>query len=433
MSTLDSGLDPLQSPAELQRRLTNLEKLLQLTRQLASDIEIEQILERITHAACDALDCDRASLYQFDPKRQELFTRVVTELEIAEVRQRLGHGISGHVALTRQLANVPHPADDLRWNPNVDRQTGYHTRNILAAPLLSADDDRLLGVLEVFNRRQGSFDEFDEHMLEAFCRHAATALDRARLIDELNIRNRIEASLGVARDVQRGFMPSRLPEVPGYELAVWWLPNQAIGGDYCDVLRLRDGRLGLVIADVSGHGLGPSLIMASVRAALRALTLEYASPRVLLELLARALAPDLQNGRFITLALAAVHPEEHTLELANAGHAPALLYRAAPRDFITLEAGAMPLGVLDEPAFDAEKTLPVAAGDIVVLCTDGIVEAMNDRDEQFGRQRLEELVIEHAAAPIDELVQAVARSVEAHYVGESPADDLTILVLRRNA
>jgi phosphoserine phosphatase len=431
MSTLDPGVDPAQSSAELHRRLTNLEKLLQLTRQLASDIELERILERITHAACDALDCDRASLYQYDPKREELYTRVVTELEIAEVRQRLGHGISGHVALTRQLANVPHPAADLRWNPNVDRQTGYRTRNILAAPLVSAEDNELLGVLEVFNRREGSFDAFDEQLLEAFCQHAATALERARLIDELSVRSRLEASLGVARDVQRGFMPSRLPEVSGYELAVWWMPNQAIGGDYCDVLRLRDGRLGLVIADVSGHGLGPSLIMASVRAALRALALEYASPRVLLERLSRALAPDLQNGRFITIALAAVHTDEHTLELANAGHAPALLYRAAPREFVTLEAGGMPLGVLDEPSFDSSKTLPLAAGDLVVLCTDGIVEAMNDRDEQFGRTRLEALVTEHAAAPVDELVQAVARSVESHFVGESPADDLTILVLRR--
>lgn len=431
MSTLDPSIDPAQSPAELHRRLTNLEKLLQLTRQLARDIELERILERITHAACDALDCDRASLYQYDPKRQELYTRVVTELEIAEVRQRLGHGISGHVALTRQLANVASPADDLRWNPNVDRQTGYHTRNILAAPLVSAEDHELLGVLEVFNRREGTFDSFDEQLLEAFCQHAATALERARLIDELSVRSRLEASLDVARDVQRGFMPSRLPEVAGYELAAWWLPNQAIGGDYCDVLRLRDGRLGLVIADVSGHGLGPSLIMASVRAALRALTLEYASPRVLLELLSQALASDLQNGRFITIAMAAVHPDEHTLEVANAGHAPALLYRAAAREFVTLEAGGMPLGVLDEPDFDHNKTLALAAGDLVVLCTDGIVEAMNDRDEQFGRARLEALVAAHAAAPLDELVQAVAGSVESHYLGSSPADDLTILVMRR--
>lgn len=433
MLTSDSGIDPAPASAELRRRLTNLEKLLDLTRHLASDIELERILERITRAACDALDCDRASLYQFDPKRQEVYTRVVTELEIAEVRQHLGQGISGHVALTRQLANVPNPVDDLRWNPNVDRQTGYHTRNILAAPLLSAENHELLGVLEVFNRREGSFDGFDEQMIEAFCQHAATALERARLIEELNVRNRLEASLDVARDVQRGFMPSRLPEVTGYELAVWWLPNQAIGGDYCDVLRLRDGRLGLVIADVSGHELGPSLIMASVRAALRALTLEYASPRVLLELLSRALGPDLQNGRFITIALAAIHTELHTLEFANAGHAPALLYRAGQREFTTLEASGMPLGVLDEPSFDGNKTLQLAAGDLVVLCTDGIVEAMNDRDEQFGHARLKALVAEHAAAPLDALVQAVARSVESHYVGASPADDLTILVLRRSS
>src|SRR5690606_38212183 len=144
----------------------------------------------------------------------------------------------------------PDPSRDPRWNSSVDRATGYHTHSILAGPLISPSDGTLLGVLQAINKRGGAFGSFDEQLLHAFSPHAAVALDRARLVAELRRRTEIDASLNVARDIQRGFMPNRLPEIAGYETATWWFPNEAVGGDYCDVLRLKDGRTALVIADV---------------------------------------------------------------------------------------------------------------------------------------------------------------------------------------
>jgi serine phosphatase RsbU (regulator of sigma subunit) len=421
------------TPDELRARLASLEKLLELTRHLAGQIEPDAILGWITRDACAAIDCDRASLYQFDARRQELFTRVATELEIEEVRTPLGQGISGHVAQTGRLANVAHAADDPRWNSAVDRRTGYHTDSILCAPLHSGHDGSLLGVLELFNKREGRFTAFDEELLQAFSQHAAAALDRLRLIDDLKRRHQIEASLNIAREIQRGFMPSELPQVSGYEMAAWWFPNEAVGGDYCDVVRLRDGRLALVIADVSGHGLGPSLLMASVRAALHALILQYSSPEALLEVLGRALAKDLQNGRFITMMLAAIDPRDHVLEFANAGHAPAIYLNAASGQCATLDPTGFPLGVVDEPSYSRGRPVAIGRGDLIVLCTDGIVEAMNASNQLFGREKLEQIIRTHAGEPVAQIVRHVGRAVEAHYVGESPPDDLTILAARRNA
>ncbi|NUQ54239.1 MAG: SpoIIE family protein phosphatase, partial [Phycisphaerales bacterium] len=132
---------------------------------------------------------------------------------------------------------------------------------------------------------------------------AAVAIDRARLVEEIRRQHVVQASLNIAREVQRSFMPDAMPKIAGYDLATWWFPNEAVGGDYCDVVQLGDGRWGLVMADVSGHGLGPSLIMASVRAALRALMLEHWSTIDLLTLLGRSLAADLRTERFITINL----------------------------------------------------------------------------------------------------------------------------------
>lgn len=421
----------VHSAAELQEQLDGLTRLLDVARVLAAEINLTKVLETITHEACKALDCDRASLFQYDAKRDELFTLVTTELEIAEIRHDLDHGITGHVARTRELANVSDPYQDPRWNRSVDRATGYKTRNILATALASPHDNRLLGVLQLLNKNDGSFSRFDEQLVQAFSQHAAVALDRARLVDELHSRQAIETSLNVARDIQRGFMPSRLPEIPGYEVASWWFPNQAVGGDYCDVIALRDGRIGLVVADVSGHGLGPSLLMASVRAALRALILEHSSPEVLLGILGRSLADDLQDGRFVTMILSALDFQGHTVEYANAGHAPAMHYCRESGSFTTLETTGLPIGVLDRPEYPQGPPVTMHVGDLLFLCTDGIVESMDAAGEQFGMKRLEAILREHHARPLDELVRHVGACVEGHFEGDYPPDDLTILAVRR--
>jgi len=162
--------DPLELlPAEeLRERLRGFSRLLDVTRSVALEIDLDKILETVARGACTALDCDRASLFQFDSLHDELFTRVATELEISEIRTPIDHGITGYVARTRRIANVPDPSSDVRWNSSVDLRTGYQTRNILAAPLTSPHDGSLLGVLQLLNKRTESFDEFDEELIQAF-------------------------------------------------------------------------------------------------------------------------------------------------------------------------------------------------------------------------------------------------------------------------
>lgn len=416
---------------DLARSVEGLSRLIDAVRSLAAEVDVNSILETINHHACEALDCDRASLYQYDAETDELYTSVVTEMEIDEIRRPAGQGITGDVARSRQIANVANPADDPRWNPRYDQRTGYHTRNILAAPLTSPRDDSLLGVLQCLNKRHGTFDATDETLLAAFSQHAAVAIDRARMVDELRQRQTELASLSIARDVQRSFMPRRLPEIPGYDLASWWFPNEAVGGDYCDVVRLGDGRWGLVMADVSGHGLGPSLIMASVRAALRALMLEHTSTDELLTLLGRSMSADLQSERFITMIVAALDPQTHGVCYTNAGHGPTLRYSPARDAFDVLEATGLPIGVLDEPAFDRCEPLTLARGDLLFFCTDGIVEATDATGTPFGELQLRDLIREYRDASMEEMTTAIGDAVSRHYEGDHPPDDLTILAARR--
>jgi serine phosphatase RsbU (regulator of sigma subunit) len=408
--------------------LPGLNRLLAVTRVLAEEMDLAQILDTIVREASIALHCDRAILYQFDGKRNVLFG---TAGATHELIVSLDRGIAGHVARSRTMVNVVDPAHDRRWDAAYDQQAGYNTQTVLAVPLVAARDSRLLGVLELLNNVGGPFDRDDEALALAFSHHAAAALDRARLIDEIQCRRELEISLQAAREVQRRFMPSKLPTISGYEVATWWFPNEAVGGDYCDVIPLPSGQTAFCIADVSGHGLGPSLLMASVRAALRTLLLTDSLPNTLLAHLADALAEDFQHGSFITMFLGLLDPSLHQLEFANAGHGPVLHYRAKTGGFEQLQATGLPLGVIIPTEYPAGPPQKFESRDLLLLVTDGIIEAMDSRGEQFGVERLQKLVQKLAAAPIQELARGIGREVELHYVGDSPPDDLTVLALRR--
>lgn len=177
--TRPTAATDLDDRSVLERRLEGLNRLLFVTRHLAAEIDLTAILATIAEEVCNALDCDRATVYQYDAENNELYTLVVTELELSEIRKSAENGISGYSATHREVVNVADPRQDPRWDSSVDMATGYSTNSILVAPLVAALDGELLGVLQLLNKRSGAFDQIDEELLTAFSQHAAVALDRA--------------------------------------------------------------------------------------------------------------------------------------------------------------------------------------------------------------------------------------------------------------
>jgi phosphoserine phosphatase RsbU/P len=406
-------------------------RLLDVTCELAAHHSLEQILQTVTVGACEALGCERASLYLYDPDRREVYTRVATELEIKEIRSSVDRGVTGWVARNRELANIPDPSADPRWNSGFDKQTGFHTRNILATPIISPHDDRLLGVLQLLNKHDGPFGPFDEQMVRAFAAHAATALERASLAADAQRSHELQLAVNMGRRIQQSFLPRHLPKIPGYDVAAWWRPAESVSGDYYDVVPLPDGRLGLVVADVSGHGVGPSLLMASVRAMVHVLARMRSEPSEIVSLLAEMIAPDLEDGRFLTFLMVALDPATHQLNYANAGHGPALLFHRESQSFQILRSTSLPLGFLTEFAARDGSKLVMGPGDLLILATDGLIELVNEKGEMFGRQRLEALIREDCALAVQDLVMAIQDAV-AEFLGDcNPVDDVTLMILER--
>ena len=412
-------------------RVGALSRLLDVALQLATEHDLTRILQIVTNGVCDAVDCERASLFLIDDSKQELYTRVVTELEISEIRHDIEQGITGWVARHQQIAHVPEPHDDERWDSSVDRRTGFVTRNILAAPVISNVDERLVGVLQLLNKAEAGFSDFDEQLIRAFAAHAATALERRRLQEEAKHAHQLEAAMEMGRRIQRGFLPETLPSIPGYEVAAWWQPAEFVSGDYYDWLTLADGRNGFALGDVSGHGLGPSLIMASVRAMLHVLTKTASEPERIVELLAESIAPDLKQGQFISFLLVSLDPQTHDVRFANAGHAPALHLDAAAASFRRLDATRLPLGFPRLLSGQTEPQLSLAPGDMLVLGTDGCVEVTDAAGTMFGNDRLQQVVLAHRDRPAAEIVSAVRDTVQQFHGRPLPPDDSTLLIVKR--
>jgi phosphoserine phosphatase RsbU/P len=424
-------LSDLTAPFTAPHQQDALLRLLHVTCELAGHHALDRILQTVTTGACAALDCERASLYLYDAERNEVYTRAVTELELEEIRSSADRGVTGWVARNRELANIPDPAADARWNSGFDRQTGFHTRNILATPIIAPTDGRLIGVLQLLNKHGGTFGLFEEQVIRAFAAHAATALERAALVADAKHSHELQTAVNMGRRIQNSFLPRNLPDIPGYDVGAWWRPAELVSGDYYDIVRLQNGRLGLVVADVSGHGVGPSLLMASVRAMVHVLTRRRTDPGEIVPLLAETISPDLDGGTFLTLLMAALDPETHAITYVNAGHGPALLFHRETQSFQTLQSTSLPLGFISDFAPQQALKLTMGPGDLLILATDGVIELLNDANEMFGRPRLEQLIRQHCTLAAPDLVMAIQDAI-AEFLGNSqPLDDVTLMVVER--
>lgn len=245
---------------------------------------------------------------------------------------------------------------------------------------------------------------------------------------------KVEHDLGVAREIQRGLLPRETPDTPGFEIEGWSKPADQTGGDYFDWMKLPDGGTLITLADVTGHGIGPALIVAVCRAYMRAATagdgmaLEAAVSRVndLLEV-------DIPAERFVTAAVGVLRPELNELSLVSAGQAPLFFYHAASRTVENWAADDLPLGVAPGLQFDAARKIHFEPGDTLVLATDGFFEWSNNGGEQFGIERLEAFVAAHAHEPPATFIKALHAAVVAHTAGTVQPDDLTAVIVKRKA
>lgn len=410
-----------------EKQVQDLRRLLNIARAMSAEKDLDHLLDLIMTETTRVMEANRSSLFLYDEARDLLFTKIAQKATTITVA--CGCGIAGSVARHRQTLCIADAYADNRFNREVDRQTGFRTRNILCSPMVSYDG-RLIGVLQVLNKRDGDFTDYDRIVLEALSSQAAVALDNSRLIAQYVEKQRLEQSLALAREIQTSLLPERPPKIAGFDLAGWTQPCDETGGDYYDFVELGPDKVAIVVADVTGHGIGPALLMAETRAYLRGALEHTLGVATVLSTLNRLLCRDLTQGRFVTMFLAVLDGRANCLTYASAGHGHPILLR---RDGTgrELPSTGPPLGILETASFDPAESIPLGTGDLLVATTDGIEEATDSHGEPFGRERLKDTLTSLTDKGAAEVLERIRKAVGEFLRDAKARDDLTVVAVVR--
>jgi phosphoserine phosphatase RsbU/P len=295
--------------------------------------------------------------------------------------------------------------------------------------VLTALNDELLALRAV---QEGAEDYLVKGYVNSnlLARSLRYAIERFRRRQAEKALRETHEQMRAAREIQQRLFPAAAPRLPGLDIAGASFPAEATGGDYFDYVPLPDGTLGVVVSDVTGHGFGPALVMASTRAYLRALTQTHTDVATVLKLANRVLTGDVGTDRFVTLLFARLDPEARTLAYANAGHPTGYVLDALGLVKQQLGSTSIPLGVLPECDFPAGDPVVLAPGDMVVLLTDGVVEARSPDNTPFGTQRVFDLVRVYRHDPARLIVSNLYHAVLAFTQDAPQVDDITAVVIK---
>lgn len=338
----------------------------------------------------------------------------------------LRQGLTGTAAAERRPVRVDDVLADARY---IRCETGVEARSELVIPLLL--QDRLVGVLDLESTEPRAFSVENERMLATLGSYIAVALENARLYEEAREnQSRLQNDLNTAREIQRQLLPCGAKDIPGLELAAAYAPARELGGDFYDFLPYGQGKLAVALGDVSGKGTAAALYGSLAIGTLRELVVSSTcSPACMLQMLNRRMHGARLDARFIAMLFAVYDAATLRLTLANAGGPYPLLVRDGRAQEILMEG--VPLGLFPDSEYE-ESTISLRAGDLVLFASDGILEAENAREEEFGSQRLRALL---ADAPpgisAKELSQKIIAATDVHSgPGANPQDDRTLLLLR---
>ncbi len=395
-------------------RVVELEALYDVGLAVASTLDLDRLSEEILLRAVSLLDARRGALYILENGRYRLAgtfggeAAPWFEVDDPGLRELLAGG-------------GPPPAHLLPG-----------TRYLLGVPIEVENGPRgLIAVGDKESRRGvGPFLPSDRRTLSLFANQAAIALENARLHLQALEKERLEREMQLASEIQRQILPKGAPTVPGFQLAGWNRPARQVGGDYYDLFPVQDGRLNLVVGDVSGKGMPAALMVSTLHSALRLLLDQAPFGPSLLERLNRHIVESSAANKFITMLLAELSPATGVLHYMNAGHNPAILLR---RDgsYEELKAGGLPLGLMPEARYQS-RAITMEPGDVLCLYSDGITEATAPDDEEFGMERLVDLLRRGRDLPLVDLMEEIPRAVGEFSQGSPQGDDQTVVLLRRD-
>jgi phosphoserine phosphatase RsbU/P len=397
---------------------------------LLSSATLNETLEQIVSLVFEAVPADRCLIMMRDAANEDL------RVAVARLRDRVGD--VGEIRVSRNVLDevVMRGKSVLTSDAQHDPRFASGTvvlqgvRSVLAVPL--GVSDKVFGIIYADSPiAEGRFTEDHLKVLTTLASVAAIRVENTRLVEARLERERFERELALASEIQQRFQPTAPPIVNGYELQGISFPCYEIGGDYYDFIEREDGRLVIALGDVSGKGTAAALLMSSLHAAVHAQAGSHETLVATISAVNKYLADNIPANRFVTLFYAELDPDSGALSFLNAGHNPPLIVHAAGT-VEQLASGGLPLGIKPDADYREGRT-QLQPGDVLVIYSDGVTEAVSPSGEEFGATRLYEVVsrnIESSAAGIRDRIES---SLTKFAQGTSAADDITLVIVKRQA
>src|SRR5438128_3957645 len=428
---------PLEQVVALQSGLTVTDKLrmlLDITKRISRSLDLAEVLNLVMDTLDSLIPYDAAGIYILRSAKtvDELYTDYASVFrteavrgydldELTEMQLKMGEGIIGHVALHAEPVISPDVRNDPRYINARER-----TRSEMVAPIIT--NTEVIGVFDIESDELNAYSEDDLEVLMLLASQVPIIIEKVMLHEQLIEKKRLEGQLEVARQVQLELLPAKDPVLEGYDISAYNYPTEEVSGDYYDWVKIYDDQIGLVIADVSGKGVPAALLMALLRASLRAATHIGYSPHISMAKVNYLLWESIERNQFITAFYGILDATNRTLSYSNAGHSPPLLMKADGTERFE-ERGGVPLGMFRDSRY-YEYFETIEPGEVFVLYTDGVTEAMNSSDEEYERDRLVAAVRECRHLPAREMIDFIHRELTAWTEGRGTHDDVTFFIIK---
>jgi sigma-B regulation protein RsbU (phosphoserine phosphatase) len=416
--------------------IDKLRMLLDITQTISRSLDLDEVLNLVMDTLDSLIPYDAAGIYlvkcsrplaewEGQPDESCVFhTQAVRGYDIDDLQElhlKMGEGLIGHVAVTGK----PYVSHNVRSDPRYINARA-RTNSEMVAPIIS--NNEVIGVFDLESDDLDAYSNDDLEVLLLLASQVAIIIEKVMLHEQLIEKQRLETQLEVARQVQLELLPARDPELAGYDISGYNFPTEEVSGDYYDWVRVYDDQIGIVIADVSGKGVPAALLMAFLRASLRAATHIGYATHISMSKVNYLLWESIERNQFVTAFYGVLDATNRTLTYSNAGHNPPLLLEADGAARFQ-ERGGVPLGMFRDSRY-YEYFQTIEPGQLLVLYTDGLTEAMNSAEEEYGRDRLVSAVRQCRDLGARDMVDYIHRDLISWTEGRGSHDDVTIFIIK---
>ena len=414
--------------------IDKLRMLLDVTKKISRSLDRQEVLNLVMDTLDSVIPYDAAGIFLIDCAGKDSLTEGEEQCtfkseavrgydveELYDLHLKLGEGLLGTVA----LSGKPIIVNDVRSNP-VYVNARDRTRSEMVAPIIS--NDEVIGCFDLESDELNAYSDNDLEVLMLLASQVAIIIEKVELHEQLIEKKRLQGQLEVARQVQLELLPPMDPELEGFDISAYNFPTEEVSGDYYDWVRIYEDQIAIVIADVSGKGVPAAILMAFLRASLRAASHIGYATHISMAKVNYLLWESIERNQFVTAFYGILDASNRTLSFSNAGHNPPLLVKANGESrFIT--EGEQPLGMFQHTRYH-ENHVVLEPGDLFVLYTDGATEAESPAGEEFGRDRLVDAVKASVDKPAREMISSIQMSVLEWTASAGATDDVTFFVIK---